>query len=52
MELPKGSERATGQALLGGGLLKDVPVFHELATAGKSLGHMIGGANRQAAKRE
>ena len=38
MELPKGSERATGQALLGSGLLKDVPVFHELATAGKVLG--------------
>ena len=51
-ELGKGMGRATGQALLGGGLLKDVPVFHELATAGKSLGHMIGGLDDEAAREE
>ena len=51
-ELLKGSGRATGQALLGGGLLKEVPVFHELATAGKSLGHVIGGGDTQSAEKE
>ena len=41
--------RATGKILCGGGLLRDVPVFHEAATCGESLGDMIGGADTQSA---
>ena len=40
-ELGKGTGRATGKILLGGGILKDLPIFHELATCGESLGDMI-----------
>ena len=38
----RGFGRATGKALFGGGLLRDVPVFHELAVSGESLGDIIG----------
>ena len=50
-ELGRGMGRATGKALLGGGILRDVPVFHELATCGESLGDMIGGGDDQSARR-
>ena len=50
-ELEKGMGRATGKALLLGGILKDVPVFHELATCGESLGDMIGGDRKSAEQR-
>eukprot|EP00397_Hematodinium_sp_SG-2012_P019867 GEMP01020439.1.p1 GENE.GEMP01020439.1~~GEMP01020439.1.p1 ORF type:complete len:460 (+),score=127.90 GEMP01020439.1:90-1382(+) len=46
----KGLGRATGQLLLGGGILENVPVFQELATAGKSLGDVIGGGDDKAAR--
>ena len=49
IELGKGMGRATGSALLGGGLLRNVPVFHELATAGDSLGDVIGGGDTETA---
>ena len=49
IELAKGMGRATGSALLGGGLLRNVPVFHELATAGDSLGDVIGGGDTETA---
>ena len=48
-ELGKGFGRAIGKALLGGGILKDVPVFHELATLGESLGDLIGGFDTKSA---
>ena len=51
-KLMKGFGRATGKILLGGGALRDVPVFHELATCGDSLGDMIGGADRKAAEQK
>jgi len=48
----KGCGRATGQALLGGGLLSDVPIFKELSKCGKSLGDVMGGGDdEQAGKR-
>ena len=50
-ELGKGMGRATGKALLLGGVLKDVPLFHELATCGESLGDMIGGGDRESAEK-
>ena len=49
IELAKGMGRATGSALLGGGLLRNVPVFHELATAGDALGDVIGGGDTETA---
>ena len=49
-EIAKGMGRATGQVLTGGGLLGDIPVFHELQTAGKSLGDMIGGGDHESAR--
>merc|ERR1711907_819860 len=49
-ELGKGMGRATGKILCGGGVLKDVPVLHELATCGESLGDMIGGGDRDSAE--
>lgn len=41
--------RATGKILLGGGLLRDVPFFHELAVCGESLGDVIGGGDTKSA---
>ncbi|XP_028402174.1 uncharacterized protein LOC114525153 [Dendronephthya gigantea] len=49
-EYLKGMGRATGKAVLGGGLLKDVPGFHELAVCGESLGDMIGGGDDESAR--
>lgn len=49
-ELGKGMGRATGKMLLGGGILRDVPVLHELATCGESLGDMIGGGDQNSAR--
>ena len=49
IELAKGMGRATGSALLGGGAFGNVPVFHELATAGNSLGDVIGGGDTKTA---
>lgn len=46
----KGMGRATGSALLGGGMLRNVPVLQELATCGDSLGDMIGGGNDEMAR--
>lgn len=48
-EYLKGMGRATGKAVLGGGLLRDVPVFHELAVCGESLGDVIGGGDTKSA---
>ena len=45
----KGMGRATGKALLGGGFLRDVPVLHELAVCGESLGDVIGGGDTESA---
>lgn len=50
-ELGRGMGRATGSALLGGGFLRNVPVFHELATAGDSLGDVIGSGDTSAAEK-
>jgi hypothetical protein len=50
-EYGKGFGRAYGQALLGGGVLDGVPVFHEFATAGKSFGDLLGGDGLAAAKK-
>merc|ERR1712093_828899 len=51
-ELGKGMGRATGKIICGGGVLLDLPVLHELATCGESLGDMIGGGDDiSAAKR-
>lgn len=47
----KGMGRATGQAVCGGGLLSDVPVFKELSKCGKSLGDVIGGFDTDSARR-
>jgi len=49
-ELGKGMGRATGKILCGGGLLKEIPVLHELATCGASLGDMIGGGDQHSAR--
>ena len=50
-EYLKGMGRATGKAVLGGGILRDVPVFHELATCGESLGDVIGGGDTESAEK-
>ena len=50
-EYLKGMGRATGKAVLGGGFLRDVPVFHELAVLGESLGDVIGGGDTESAKK-
>lgn len=50
-ELGKGMGRSTGKILLGGGLLRDLPVLHELATCGDSLGDMIGGGDHASARK-
>ena len=47
----KGMGRAVGQGLTGGGILRAVPVLHELAVCGESLGDMIGGGDRDSAAR-
>jgi hypothetical protein len=49
--LAKGSGRATGRALLGGGVFGDVPVFKELSKCGRSLGDLIGGGDLESAGR-
>ena len=49
--LGKGMGRAVGQGLTGGGVLRSVPVFHELAVCGESLGDMIGGGEHESAAR-
>ena len=46
----RGFGRAAGKALLGGGLLRDVPGFHELATCGESLGYVIGEGDVESAR--
>ena len=46
----RGFGRATGKALLGGGLLRDVPLFHELAVCGESLGCVIGEGDAETAR--
>jgi len=46
----RGFGRAAGKALLGGGLLRDVPVFHELAVCGESLGYVIGEGDVETAR--
>lgn len=48
-KVAKGCGRAIGQAALGGGLLRDVPVFKELSKCGKSLGDVIGGGDTKKA---
>jgi len=51
-EMLKGCGRSTGQALLGGGLFSDIPIFKELSKCGKFLGDVTGGGDdKQAAKR-
>ena len=50
-EYLKGMGRATGKALLGGGFLRDVPGFHELAVCGESLGDLMGGGDTESAKK-
>ena len=50
-EYLKGMGRATGKIVLGGGLLRDVPVFHELAVCGESLGDVIGGGDTKSAEK-
>ena len=50
-EYLKGMGRATGKAVLGGGLLRDVPVFHEIAVCGESLGDVIGGGDTKSAEK-
>ena len=50
-EYLKGFGRATGKMVLGGGLLRDVPVFHELAVCGESLGDVIGGGDMKSAEK-
>eukprot|EP00929_Paragymnodinium_shiwhaense_P099803 TRINITY_DN6164_c0_g3_i1.p1 TRINITY_DN6164_c0_g3~~TRINITY_DN6164_c0_g3_i1.p1 ORF type:complete len:611 (+),score=87.45 TRINITY_DN6164_c0_g3_i1:214-2046(+) len=47
----KGMGRAVGQAVCGGGLLKDLPVFKELSKCGKSLGDVIGGGDLDSANK-
>ena len=37
--------------MLGGGLLENVPVFQELATAGRSLGDVMGGGDSETARK-
>lgn len=46
----RGFKRATGKAIFGGGLLRDVPVFHELAVSGESLGDIISSGDTAAAR--
>ncbi|ELU08824.1 hypothetical protein CAPTEDRAFT_208129 [Capitella teleta] len=48
-EYAKGMGRATGQAVLGGGLLENIPVFQEISTTGKALGDLIGGGDTESA---
>jgi len=50
-EYGKGCGRAFGQAILGGGILKEVPVFKELSKCGKSLGDVIGGGDTEMARK-
>jgi len=50
-EYGKGCGRAFGQAVLGGGILKEVPVFKELSKCGKSLGDVIGGGDTEMARK-
>lgn len=38
----RGLRRAVGKAALGGGVFRDVPVFHELATTGDALADITG----------
>ena len=47
----KGLGRATGKAVLGGGLLRDVPFFNELAVCGEALGDVIGGGDTKSAEK-
>ena len=49
--LGKAMGRATGSAVTGGGFLRDLPVFHEIATAGDSLGDMMAGGDMDAANK-
>ncbi|KXS19713.1 glycoside hydrolase family 26 protein [Gonapodya prolifera JEL478] len=49
--LGKGMGRATGSALLLGEAFGGVPIFHELAVSGDSLGTMIGGDDDELARR-
>merc|ERR1711998_603429 len=49
-ELGRGMGRATGKIICGGGVLRELPVLHELATCGESLGDMIGGMDRDSAE--
>ncbi|XP_068685400.1 cartilage matrix protein-like [Montipora foliosa] len=46
----RGFKRATGKAIFGGGLLRDFPVFHELAVSGESLGDIISSGDTAAAR--
>ena len=50
-EYLKGMGRATGKAVLLGGVFRDVSVFHELAVCGESLGDVIGGGDTESARR-
>ena len=45
----RGFRRAAGKAVLGGGLLRNVPVFHELATTADALADVVGDGDTQAA---
>jgi len=47
----KGSGRALGRGIAGGGLLSNVPVFKELDKCGKSLGDVIGGGDTESARK-
>jgi hypothetical protein len=47
----RGFRRAAGKAVLGGGLLRNVPVFHELATTADALADVVGDGDTQAASR-
>uniref|UniRef100_A0A0G4FDY8 RING-type domain-containing protein n=1 Tax=Chromera velia CCMP2878 TaxID=1169474 RepID=A0A0G4FDY8_9ALVE len=50
-EYRAGFLRALGSAAAGGGALSNVPVFHELATAGESLGELMAEGDGEAARR-
>jgi hypothetical protein len=47
----RGFRRAAGKAVLGGGILRNVPVFHELATTGEALADVVGDGDTQAASK-
>jgi hypothetical protein len=49
-EYARGFRRATGRALMGGGLFNEVPLFHELSTTGESLADVLGDGDTDSAR--